>query len=89
MSEVMTLLDQHDFAIAIGVAISKLHNADVKCLNERGAELEAINNLYLIYLDYCIEEGVEPYTLSWFQHWDFDNSRRVKRIQEMQKKGEL
>jgi len=90
MSDVMTLINKHDFAIAIGIAISTIYNKDMACIHERANDIGAIKNLYLIYLDHCIEQGIEnPYALGWFERWDNDNTRRTKRIKELEEKGEL
>ena len=73
-----SLISNEDFTSAIGIAIKNILAESSDLYPEIMIEMEAVNNLYIIYLDFCLLNGIKPITLKKMENWHFVDSQRLK-----------
>lgn len=81
-TSIRNLISNEDFTSAISIAIKSIMSETSDIYPEIMIEREAVNNLYLIYLDFCVLNMIKPITLKRMENWHFVDSQRLQRSKE-------
>lgn len=84
-TSIRNLISHEDLTSAIAIAIKNIMAEKSTVHAEIMIERDAVNNLYLIYLDFCMMNSIKPITLKRMEHWHFVDSQKLKKSKEEEK----